>query len=91
MSVCNYVWRVDVSLSKSPLSVSSVSHGVVSVWGIRAPTPVCPPMALILGMLEALGVPPPATRRGLYPALLWGSPTVVPVRSSARKSLLSGV
>lgn len=50
----------------------------------------CPPRALILGML-ALRIPPPATRIGLYPGLLWGSPTVVPVRSSAWKSLLSGV
>lgn len=44
----------------------------------------CPPMALIVGMLEALSVPLPATRRGLYPGLLWGAPTVV------RLSLLHG-
>lgn len=71
-----------------------LSHEWVMVWswcGEFVCVNSCPLKALILGMLETVSVPLTATRRALYPGLLWGSPLVVPVFSSAWKSPLSGV
>lgn len=79
--------RVSVYVSLKSLFLS---HKWLMVWSWCGENS-CPPVALILGMLEGLSVPLPATRRGLYPGLLRVSPTVVSVRSYAWKSLLSGV
>lgn len=73
MSIGNYAWLY-VFLKAFFRLISEPWCGL-SVWNLCSNS--CPPMALIIGMLKALSVPLPATRRGLYPGLLRGTPTVV--------------
>lgn len=89
MSMCNYIcMSVHVSLKASFCLISESWCGL----GVgNSCSSVSPSVAFILGMLVALSVPVPTTRRGLCLAFVLGSTMILQVCSSAWKSLLSGV